>query len=179
MFGDDPDRERFSDTVRSIAREIGESIERLAEQVDVDEAAGYIGVDSERAREWVESTARWLGVQLEQFGEEVAARTEGAGFAAAQQRSHAAEDPLRGAGPHPLDLPTEEQGVALAALDSGRWKVEPGSNRLVGQGDGTPPSDALGLVGELRARDWISADGALTLAGRNALGRWLAASQGR
>jgi hypothetical protein len=83
----------------------------------------------------------------------------------------------RGSGPHPLDLPTSAQGLALSALDSGRWTVEPGSNLLVGHGAGPAPSDALGLVGELRARDWINADGEVTLVGRNALSRWLEAGK--
>lgn len=130
-----------------------------------------------RAREWVESTASWLGAQLEHFGEEVAARAE-------QPQTHREpppvdEDPLRGAAPHPLDLPTEEQGLALAALESGRWTVEPGSHRLVGDEDSSPHGDALGIVRELRARDWITADGRLTLAGRRALGRWLDAAETR
>jgi hypothetical protein len=78
----------------------------------------------------------------------------------------------RGSGPHPLDLPTAAQGLALSALDSGRWSVEPGSHRLETHG-GPEPGDAMGLVGELRARDWIGANGEVTLVGRNALKRWL------
>ena len=31
----------------------------------------------------------------------------------------------------------------------------------------------VGLVGELRARDWINAEGEVTLVGRNALRRWM------
>jgi hypothetical protein len=89
------------------------------------------------------------------------------------------DDPLRYAGPHPLDLPTEEQGLALAALDSGRWTVEPGSHTLESHGEGPGPSDALGLVSELRARDWISADGSVTVVGRHALKQWLDASAPR
>ena len=80
---------------------------------------------------------------------------------------------LRGAGPDPLDLPTDDQGRALAALDSGRWTVEPGTSRLTSTGDGPGPRDALGLTLELRVRDWLDADGDLTLAGRAALKRWL------
>ena len=83
------------------------------------------------------------------------------------------EDSLRGAGPDPLDAPTPEQGRALAALDSGRWTVEPGTSALSSHGDGPGPSDALGLVRELRVRDWIDADGEVTLVGRHALRRWL------
>ena len=86
------------------------------------------------------------------------------------------DDPLRHAGPHPLDLPTADQGVALAALDSGRWGVEPGTSALAVHGEGPGPSDALGLVRELRVRDWMTADGQITLAGRDALSRWLDAA---
>ena len=70
-------------------------------------------------------------------------------------------------------MPTDDQGRALAALDSGRWTVEPGTSALSSSGDGPGPSDALGLVLELRVRDWIDADGEVTLAGHAALQRWL------
>jgi hypothetical protein len=184
MCADEFDREGLGETLRSIAREVGESIERLAGQADVDEFAGYVGVDPSRAREWVESTASWLGAQLEHLGDEMAARAEQSSGHADQPQSHrkphpVEEDPLRGAAPHPLDVPTEEQGLALAALDSGRWTVEPGSHQLVGDADSGPHGDALGLVRELRARDWITADGRLTLTGRRALGRWLEAADSR
>jgi hypothetical protein len=43
----------------------------------------------------------------------------------------------------------------------------------VAHGDGPVPDDAVGLVGELRARDWINADGEVTLVGHNALRRWM------
>lgn len=72
-----------------------------------------------------------------------------------------------------MDPPTEEQGLALAALDSGRWTIEPGTEALGVRGDGPGPSDALGVVRELRVRDWISADGEITVVGRSALSRWL------
>ena len=45
---------------------------------------------------------------------------------------------------------------------------------LVPHGDGPAPKNALGLVRELGVRDWIDADGTVTLAGRRALERWLA-----
>jgi ParB-like chromosome segregation protein Spo0J len=171
MWSDFGDREQFGETLRSIARELGDSIERLAGEVDVEEAAGYAGVDPDRAREWLQSTANWLGSQLDNLGEEVASRASAA--KREPEGRPAGEDPLSGAAPHPLDIPTEEQGVALAALESGRWTIEPGTERLVGEGE---RRDSIGLVGELRARDWITADGHLTLAGRRALGRWLDAA---
>ena len=78
--------------------------------------------------------------------------------------------PVQHAGPHPLAVPTAEQGVALAALESGRWRIESGTFAVH---DGPGPSDPLGLLRELRVSDWVSADGELTLAGRRALARWL------
>ena len=45
---------------------------------------------------------------------------------------------------------------------------------LVSHGEGPAPRNALGLVRELRVRDWIDADGTVTLAGQRALSRWLA-----
>lgn len=178
MCADEFDREDFEDTVRSIAHEISESVERLAGQVDVDELAGYVGVDPDRARTWVESAASWFGGQLENLGEEFASRGRPTPFGghrepSATQSPSTDDDPLRGAAPNPLDLPTDEQGQALAALESGRWAVETGTQRLIARGEGPAPSDALGLVRELRARDWIAPGGELTLAGRRALARWL------
>jgi hypothetical protein len=62
--------------------------------------------------------------------------------------------------------------LALSALGLRSLDGRTCSNQLVGSGVGTPPPDAADLVSELRARDWITADGALTLVGRHALGRW-------
>jgi hypothetical protein len=83
---------------------------------------------------------------------------------------------LRSAGPHPLDLPTADQRLTRAALDRGRWRLEPGTSALAVHGGGPGPSDALGLVRELRVRDWLPADGELTPAGRHTLRRWLDAA---
>jgi len=173
MFGDDASDESFEETLRSIARELGKSVERAMDNVDLDEFADTIGVDVAVAKEWAESAGSWLRAHAENVGDEVSLRVTGAG------RSAGSEDPLRSAGPHPLDLPTEEQGVALAALDSGRWTVEPGTDALGAAGEGPGPSDALGIVRELRVRDWIAADGEITLVGRHALSRWLDASTPR
>src|SRR5947209_2808916 len=76
--GFDEDHENFEDTVRSIAHEIRESVERMAADVDVDDLAGYVGVDPDRARDWMETAASWLGAQLEHLGDEFASRTSGA-----------------------------------------------------------------------------------------------------
>jgi hypothetical protein len=178
MYEHDSDNESFEERVRSIAKEISRSVERAAGQVDFDEFADAVGVDSERAREWVQNAGSWLRAQVEQVGDDVAFRAAGHASPGAAA-TNAGDDPLRSAAPHPLDMPTAEQGLALAALESGRWTVEPGSHALVGNGEGINPSDALGLTQELHIRDWISADGHVTLAGRRALRRWLDASTPR
>jgi hypothetical protein len=84
-----------------------------------------------------------------------------------------ADESARHTGPHPLDMPTAEQGAALAALESGRWKLEPDTSALGASGEGPAPEDALGVALELRVRDWITVDGELTTSGRKALARWL------
>jgi hypothetical protein len=151
MFEHEGNNESFEETVRSIARELGRSVERAMERVDLDGVAN-----------------REVGAP----GPAPAPKPRPEPAADAPARS-AAADPLSSAQPHPLDLPSTEQGVALAALDSGRWSVEAGTNRLTAHGDGPGPEDALGLVRELRVRDWVAADGTLTAAGRHALERWL------
>jgi hypothetical protein len=176
MSADDSGDESFEEKFRAIAREVSRSVERMTE-LNLDEIAGAIGVDPVRASQWVDEAGRWLRTQAAGLGDDLpfsGAPPAGPREEGARPGGRGAdEDPLRSAGPHPLDLPTGEQGLALAALDSGRWTVEPGSNVLVAHGEGPGPSDALGLVGELRARDWIGADGEVTLVGRHALSRWL------
>jgi len=159
--------------------------------MDLEGLAGAFGVDPSGARQWVDGAASWLREQAEHLdvdlGHSGAAASEpfaaepfddNEPFEEEPSTTVTPVDPLSGAGPsgagpHPLDLPSEDQGLALAALDSGRWAVESGSDRLVTTTGGRNPSDTLGLVGELRARDWITADGAVTLVGRDALRRWI------
>jgi hypothetical protein len=169
MSDEDPDRPSFEDVARQLADEVRRAFERVSE-IDVDDLARSASAEAERAREWFEDFARRWGQGT----------TWSAGFAGApgEHGTPVADpaDPLRDAGPSPLDLPTSDQGLALAALDSGRWGLEPGTSAFVVFGDGPAPRDALGLVRELRVRDWMSADGEITLAGRHALKRWLEAA---
>jgi hypothetical protein len=169
MSGDDGSHESFEDAVRSIVREVSGSIERLA-QADLDEIAEAIGVDLVRARELADSAVGWLRAQAEGLGE------DGTVHGGGSRDARVGDEPPARPGPHPLDLPTPAQGMALAALDSGRRTVEPGSDALTSDGDGPGAGDTPGLIDELRARDWITADGEITLAGRHALRRWLAAA---
>ena len=167
MDEDRPDRNSFEDVARALAEEVNRAMERLSE-IDVEEIARTASAEAERARRWVDDMAARLREQADALG------NASSGPADAPRTAPAAvEDPLRNAGPHPLDHPTAEQGLALAALDSGRWKLEPGTSAFAVHGDGPGPSDALGLVRELRVRDWMTSDGEITLAGRKALGRWL------
>ncbi len=171
--------EDFEAMFRAMARELGESVERAMENMDVDDIAGFLGVDPEKARDWAGTAGAWLRSQTETFSAEPSEESpvppsrpspKPSGFTASDAGVFST------VGPHPLDLPTDEQGLALAALDSGRWTVEPGTDALASHGQGRGPADALGLVRELRVRDWIAADGTITLAGRRALSRWLEAS---
>ena len=170
MSDDGSHRSPFEDVLRAIAQEITRTVERVSEN-DIEDLARAAGVDPDRAREWADDAGQWLREQVEGLG-------GAAPFASPRNPARAARggDVLAGAGPHPLDVPTVEQGMALAALDSGRWTLEPGTAALAVSGDGPGPSDALGLVRELRVRDWIGATGEVTLAGHHALRRWLESS---
>ena len=173
MPDDETSGESFEETVRSIAREVARFIERSVDGLDVDQFSETTGVDPMAARDWLESASNWLLTSTDDLGEQLARRLGGPGHSVVRT------DPLAGASPHPLDLPTEDQGVALAALESGRWTIEPGTGTLAANGEGPAPSAALGMVRELRVRDWIMLDGELTLAGRYALTRWLDSATSR
>jgi len=156
------DDESLEAKLRAIAEEIGGSIERAVESLDLNEMAERLGMTGERAKELADLAGRWLSNQIQTPG------------ASPRDLSEAREGSSRRDGPHPLDMPSEDQGLALSALDSGRWKVDPGTEELVPIDSGPGPSQPIGLVGELRARDWIASHGELTLVGRDALKRWLA-----
>ena len=162
-MSDEEDRPKgFEETLRAIADEVSRSLQNFKTD-DLEDMARSYGLDAERAKRFFDGAGEWLRAQAENLGRTPFPATSPARW----------EDPLRGAGPDPLDMPTDDQGRALAALDSGRWTVEPGTSMLTSHGDGPGPRDALGLVRELRVRDWIDADGEVTLAGRAALRRWL------
>jgi hypothetical protein len=147
---DEPDDSSFEHVAREIADEVNRAIERLS-AIDLDDIARAANDEAERARRWIEDLARSLTQTVD----------AGPGSADARERH---------ARPHPLALPTSEQGVALAALESGRWRIEQGTFTVH---DGPGPSDPLSLLRELRVSDWVTADGELTLSGRKALVRYL------
>lgn len=176
MSDDDAERSSFEDIARALADEVGRAIERLSE-IDVEEIARAANAEAERAHRWIDELGRWVRQQGDVIGDAPFMADASQPRSASARRGPAAEDPLRNAGPHPLDVPTADQGLALAALDSGRWKVEPGTSALTAHGEGPEPSDALRLVRELHVRDWITTNGEITLAGRDALQRWLDAAR--
>jgi hypothetical protein len=172
------EHDSFEDRLRAMADQVSQSVRRMSD-VDVEKFAERYGIDAERARDFADVAGQWLSGRMssaeplfdqnrhgdrDSAAASVSAGVEGQGAGPGQ--------PPGRAGPHPLDLPTGRQGVALSALDSGRWTVRAGSNQLASIGEGPPPLDAADLASELRARDWITADGTLTLTGRHALSRW-------
>lgn len=175
------EHDNFEDRLRAMADQISRSVQRMSE-LDLEQLAERYGVDADRARTFADAAGQWLSGRLSTgeplFGQgrqgdpAGTARREGAGFDTPVAPDADPGSSSTTPGPHPLDLPVEQQGLALSALDSGRWTVRPGSNQLAGTGVGRSPSDAPDLVSELRARDWITADGTLTLVGRHALARW-------
>ena len=162
------DDESFEKRVRAIASELSQSVERAVKSIDLEEIARQVEMGGERFRELADLTGRWVSDRLSD------PEAHHAEHARDLEHETAARTPV--AGPHPLDVPSDEQGRALSALDSGRWKVEPGTDELVAGRDGASPTDPGGLVGELRARDWIAANGEVTLVGREALKRWIEGS---
>jgi hypothetical protein len=153
----DEDPESFEDKLRAFAREFGESVERAAQRLDLDAIAEQIALGGERVRELAESAGKWV----DQLQDPSAATDVGE-----------EQPPRRLGGPHPLDVPTEDQALALSALASGRWRVAPGTNELIAEGDGPAADSSDETVGELRARDWIAASGEVTPLGHEALKRW-------
>ena len=149
MPDDDPDGRSFEDVARALADEVNRAVERLS-AIDLDDIARAANEEADRARLWIEDLAR----SLTHIGAPAPSSGDG---------------PAPPAGPHPLAMPSSEQGVALAALESGRWKVESGTLTVH---DGAGPSDPLGLLRELRVSDWVTADGELTVTGSKALARW-------
>ena len=162
----------FEEALRAIADEVTRGLQNFKTD-DLEDMARTYGVDSERAKKFFDSAGDWLRAQAENLGDMPFPGTAPTPEPGAASSTPRWDDSLSDAGPDPLDLPTDDQGRALAALDSGRWSVEPGTSMLTSHGDGPGPRDALGLVRELRVRDWIDGDGEVTLVGRAALKRWL------
>jgi hypothetical protein len=158
------DDDSFEDRLKAFADQIAKSLTS-----DIDDVAQRLGVDPDRARDVASTLERWLSDRLSDQEPRIGDQPN---VPAPPQRT--APTTTFGAGPHPLDLPTPEQGIALSALDSGRFTVRPGSSELAATGANPDlhVGERTDLVNELRARDWITPDGTLTMVGRQALLRW-------
>lgn len=203
MSDDQPDRERRSleETLRAIADEVTKGAERLAsgDLGNLEDLARASGLDAEPIKQFAEEAGEWLRDQISAATQsdgsvepmpaadpsdprDGATPPPAAPATPARPAPPAAADPVvatpRAAGlPHPLDLPSEQQARALAALESGRWTLEPGTTVLVttlNRGAGPEDAHALGL--ELHVRDWVDVDGELTSTGVLALARWVRAA---
>ncbi len=162
--------DRFEARLRAIAQQLSRSIS----DVDLDEVADRLGVDPDRVRGAAGAVEDWLN---DRSSEPLFSTGPGEPHEYMDTSEPARPDrsaPARTDGPHPLDLPSDRQGRALSALASGRWTVRPGSGRLSNAEPsvGPPAPGDEDLAGDLRARDWITADGTVTLVGRQALLRW-------
>src|ERR1700761_8699247 len=123
------EHDNFEDRLRAMADEISRSLQRMSE-VDLEDLAERYGLDVDRARTFADAAGKWLSDRLaggEPFFSEgrPGARQRAPGGPSTKPDTSAAqpglEKPPPGSGPHPLDLPTGPQGLALSALDSGRW----------------------------------------------------------
>src|SRR3954452_13032638 len=98
-MSDDEQRDSFEEPLREMAQTIGDSLKRLVgDDFDFDDIVRATGVDPDEAKRWAHEAGDWLNTRSGRFHGEPAGP------------EHPAEDPLRGADPHPLDLPTQEQG---------------------------------------------------------------------
>ena len=77
MSENEPSGDSFEETLRAIARELGRSVERAVDNIDVDDFAQMFGVDASAAREWVESAGSWLRSHAEQLDDEFPIRMPG------------------------------------------------------------------------------------------------------
>lgn len=206
MSDEQPDRDRKSleETLRAIADEVTKGAERFASGNlgGLEDLARASGLDAEPIKQFAEDAGEWLRDQIAsatQSGSDVepmpaadptdprdgsaapaspAAPTPPATPAAAASDEDPITSPRVAGLPHPLDLPTEQQARALAALESGRWTVEPGTVVLVTTlNRGAAPEDAHALGMELHIRDWVDVDGDLTFSGGLALARWAHAQE--
>src|SRR6188472_2972237 len=118
-MSDEDDRPKnFEEALRAIADEVSRGLQSFKTD-DLEDVARSYGVDAERAKRFFDNAGEWLRAQAENLG--------GTPFptSAPDTVPKQWEESLRGAGPDPLDMPSDDQGRALAALDSGRWTVEP------------------------------------------------------
>src|SRR5690348_10960479 len=142
------DHDSFEDRLRAIADEISRSVQRFSE-LDMEELSQRYGVDADRARAFADAAGQWLNERFSKgyplfgpFGhadDDRTARPPSDDPDLDVRTGAGQTQPGSEPGPHPLDLPSEQQGLALSALDSGRWTLRPGSGQLAGTSVGAEP----------------------------------------
>ena len=172
----DEDKPRtFEEALRAIADEVARHRRGSSRATSRTSRATY-GVDADRAKRFMDNAGDWLRAQADAFG---------------------AYGPFPAGDPASESRPAEPANVVMgrrrcAARARTRWTRRPTSRAArwprwtpaAGRSSPAParspptvtaPARATrsGLVRELRVRDWIDADGEVTLVGRAALQRWL------
>src|SRR5437763_1791931 len=79
MFEEEPNEFSIADRVRAMAKEVGGSLERMLDHLELDEPAASFGINPERAREWAETAGTWLRAHVEEAGDELANLVGGRG----------------------------------------------------------------------------------------------------
>src|SRR3954451_18250794 len=97
FMSDDFSRKNLEDLFRSIADEVGRS---------VDDIARFTGLDAEQARRWADGAGEWLRAPAENAAPHRAEAPRPAAETRPAGTPPSSDDPLHSAGPHPLDLPT-------------------------------------------------------------------------
>src|ERR1700761_5214399 len=116
------EHDNFEDRLRAMADEISRSLQRMSE-VDLEDLAERYGLDVDRARTFADAAGKWLNDRLaggEPFFSEGRPGARGAP-AGGNPADPDVTEPHPGlekapaaSGPHPLDLPTDAQGLALS-----------------------------------------------------------------
>src|SRR5690349_14644700 len=105
-MSEEDDRPRsFEEALRAIADEVSRGLQNFKTD-DLEEVARSYGVDADRAKRFFDSAGEWLRTQAENLNE-TPFPPKAPGDAVSTPRW---DDSVRGAGPDPLDMPTDDQG---------------------------------------------------------------------
>ena len=169
MSDPDPERSSFEEVARALADEVSRAVERLS-ALDLDELARAASAEGERARQWIDELGRWLREQGEGFAGFAArlriarARAPGRRGSTATRRAASARSPHR------------RPGAGAGGTRLGPLEGRAGNQRAGRPRRGPRPQRRARARPRIRVRDWMTADGQITLAGRDALTRWLEAA---
>src|SRR4051812_44259705 len=105
-MSDEDKPKSFEETLRAIADEVTRGIDRV-QRGELEDVAREFGVDADRAKRFIDDAGDWLRAQTGGFNVPTPGPRPG------RSESRPAETPWTtfpaGAGPDPLDIPTEDQ----------------------------------------------------------------------